>query len=148
MFARGRRTRTPRGRSAAAARDAAGARAGSSPKPSSPKVSSKFNSGCDTIALLNLSLLKPAIDSADRLIGRRVNDFDAAQILGAARDFERVAGLETVVSADRDFDHLAGRFALDFAHDAFNGRHNRVRIGVRIKPVLAHDDVLGGDLLR
>src|SRR3954469_5679061 len=133
MFARGRRTRTTRRISTAAALDAAGAPTGSSLKPSSPKVSSKFNSGCDTIALLNLSLLEPAIDSADRLIGRRVDDFDAAQILGAARDFERVAGLKPVVGADRDFDHLAGRLALDFAHDAFDGGHDRVRIGIRVE---------------
>src|SRR3954447_17684820 len=109
MFARGRRTRTPRGKSAGAGFDTVGAPTGSSLKPSSPKVSSKFNSGCDTIALLNLSLLEPAVDSADRLIRRGINDFDAAQILGPARDFERVAGLKPVVGADRDFDHLAGR---------------------------------------
>src|SRR3954471_12910882 len=139
MFARGRRTRTPRGRSAAVALAAAGAWAGSSPKPSSPKVSSKFNSGCDTIALLNRSLLKPPIDSANRLVGRGFNNFHAAQVLGAARDFQRVAGLKAVVGADRHFDHLAGRLALDFTHQAFDRGYNRVRIGRRVDTLLAHD---------
>src|SRR3954467_12709571 len=148
MFARGRRTKTPRGRSAAAALDAAGARAGSSPKPSSPKVSSKFNSGCDTIALLNRSLLKPPIDSANRLVGRGFNNFHAAQVLGAARDFQRVAGLEAIVGADRHFDHLAGRLALDFAHQAFNRRYHRVRIGGGVDALLAHDGGHARNLLR
>src|SRR3954466_4862163 len=117
MFARGRRTRTPRGKSAGAGFDTVGAPTGSSPKPSSPKVSSKFNSGCDTIALLNRSLLKSTVDSANRLVGGSFDNFHAAQVLCAARDFQRVAGLETVVGADRHFNHLAGGLALDFAHE-------------------------------
>src|SRR3954449_11718459 len=103
MFARGWRTRTPRGTSLTATLDAAGAPAGSPPNASSPKLSSKFNSGCDTIALLNLSLLESPVDSADGFIRRRLNDFDAAQILGAARDFERISGLKAVVGADGYF---------------------------------------------
>src|SRR3954451_20090833 len=132
MFARGWRTRTPRGRSAGAALDVARALTGSSPNPSSPKVSSKFNSGCDTIALLNRSLLEAPIHSADRLVGRRFDNLHSAQVLRAARDFQRVAGLQAVVSADSDLNHLASGFALDLANETFNSRDNGVRIRCRI----------------
>src|SRR5687767_5512989 len=38
----------------------------------------------NTIFLLNLSLLEGPVDAPNRFVGRRLNDFDSAQILGAA----------------------------------------------------------------
>ena len=58
--------------------------------------------------------------------------------LAAAGNFERVAGLQAVVGADRDFDQLAAGLAFDLADDAFDGRHHGTRVGVRIDAVLVH----------
>src|SRR5262245_41060726 len=91
----------------------------------------------NTITLLNLSLLELSIDAADRFVGRRFDDFKSAKIFRAAGNFQRIAGLEAVVGANRHFNELRAGAADDLDHEPFDGRHDRARIGIRIDSVFA-----------
>ena len=98
-------------------------------RTSTPRGASELNSGCDTIALLNLALLELAVDAADRFIGRRLDDIQAAQVFAAAEDLERIARFEAVVGADRNLDQLRAGLTFDSADYALDSRHYGVRLG-------------------
>src|SRR5262245_51943376 len=107
-------------------------------------------SGCDTVALLDLSLLEAAIDASDRAVGRGPDDFEPAEVAAAAIDFDGVALLEPVVGADGDFDELRAGGLADAAHEAVDRRDDGVGRGVLVEAAGVDDGgvvgVLAGEL--
>ena len=104
-------------------------------------------SGCDIVALLNLSLLELAKNAAHGTIGLGLENFGPAEIAIAAEDFDGVARLEAVVGTDGDFDQLAARGVLDLAHDTTHAGHDGSRIGVGIDAIVVQQARLVADFL-
>src|SRR5690606_11044227 len=77
-------------------------------------------SGCDTVALLNISVLGFGNDAGNGAVGARLEDLRPTDVFGAAIDFDRVAAADTGVEADSDFDRLGAGATADAADKAFD----------------------------